>query len=151
MIPRMLDMVPVDCFVVAMPYTLLEQGVLDAELPQCQAADVGIIIGSVFASGILASGAVEGAKYAYEPASPEILDKTRRIEAVCQQHNVSLGAAAMQFPLGHPSVTAIIPGALKPQHIHSNIELFQQEIPDAFWAALKHEGLVREDAPTPGT
>jgi D-threo-aldose 1-dehydrogenase len=150
MIPLMLDTVPLDCFVVAMPYTLLDQGVLDAELPRCQEAGVGVIIGSVFASGILASGPVEGAKYAYEPASPEILDKTRRIEAVCQRHSVPLATAAMQFPLGHPSVAAIIPGAIKPEHIQSNIALFRQQVPLDLWAELKHEGLLREDAPTPG-
>lgn len=148
-IPAFLDSVDVDAFLVAMPYTLLEQGVLADEFPACAERGVHFIIGAVFASGILVTGPVEGAKYAYSPASPEILDKTRRIEAICKDHDVPLAAAALQFPLGHPQVSAIIPGALAPFHIDSTLELYQRSIPADLWAQLKSEGLMREDAPTP--
>ena len=92
---------------------------------------------------------VEGALYAYETAPPEIMAKTRKIETICQSHNVPLPAAAIQFPLAHPSVAAIIPGALKPEYIHANIKNYQHPIPSDLWAELKSEGLLREDAPTP--
>lgn len=147
--PRLLDAVDLDFCIVAMPYTLLDQDSLDEEFPLCEERDVRIVIGAVFASGILASGPVEGARYAYDTASPEILEKTRRIQAVCQRHDVPLPAAAMQFPLGHPLVAAIIPGALTPDHIGTNAQRFQHEIPTDLWAELKAEGLLREDAPTP--
>jgi D-threo-aldose 1-dehydrogenase len=150
MIPRFLDMMPLDFFILAMPYTLLDQNALDGEFPRCQQEGVGIVIGAVFASGILATGPKEGALYAYAPAPPEILEKTRRIQAVCERHEVPLPAAAMQFPLGHPAVAAVIPGALKPDHIQANIRHFQHPIPGDMWAELKAEGLLRADAPTPG-
>jgi D-threo-aldose 1-dehydrogenase len=150
MIPRVLDVVDLDMFLVAMPYTLLDQGVLEEEFPRCAESDVGIVIGAVFASGILASGPVEGARYAYAPASEEILEKTRRIEEICKRNNTPLGAAAMQFPLAHPLVASIIPGALEPGHVEANVGLFRHEIPSALWAELKEEGLMREDAPIPG-
>ena len=67
-IPRFLEMVDLDFFIVAMPYTLLDQDVLDAEFPQCEERGVGVVIGAVFASGILATGATENAYYAYAPA-----------------------------------------------------------------------------------
>lgn len=149
MIPRLLDVVDLDMFLVAMPYTLLDQGVLEAEFPRCAERDVGIVIGAVFASGILATGSKEGARYAYGPASEEILEKTRRIEEVCKRHNTPLGAAAMQFPLAHPLVASIIPGAIEPGHVESNVALFQYEIPPALWADLKEEGLMRQDSPAP--
>ena len=82
-------------------------------------------------------------------STEEILEKTRRIKAVCQRHHTPLGAAAMQFPLAHPIVAAIIPGALAPEHVQTNVELFQRTIPADLWAELKAEGLLREDAPTP--
>lgn len=148
-IPRFLDLFPLDFFILAMPYTLLDQKALDDEFPRCAAAGVTVVIGSVFASGILATGPVEGALYAYAPAPPEIMEKTRRIQAVCARHSVPLPAAAMQFLLGHPVVSAVIPGALKPEHLHANIGHFQDPIPTDLWAELKHEGLIREDAPTP--
>ena len=148
-LPRLIDAVDLDLSIVAMPYTLLDQEVLEEEFPLCEEHGVRIVIGAVFASGILVSGPTEGARYAYDTASPEILDKTRRIQEVCQRHDVPLPAAAMQFPLGHPLVSAIIPGAMEPSHIQTNAKWFQHEIPADMWAELKTEGLLCEDAPTP--
>ena len=119
--PRLLDAVDLDFCIVAMPYTLLDQETLDEEFPMCEERSVNIVIGSVFASGILVSGPVEGARYAYDDATPEIMEKTRRIQEVCQRHDVPLPAAAMQFPLGHPLVSAIIPGAMEPGHIQPRL------------------------------
>ena len=149
MMPRFLDMVDIDFFLVALPYTLLDQEVLDEEFPQCAERNVGAVIGAVFASGILATGAVEGAFYAYSPAPEEILEKTRRLESVCKRHNTPLAAAAMQFPLAHPIVASIIPGALEPEHVNSNVKCVEHPIPADLWSELKGEGLIREDAPTP--
>ena len=149
MIPRFLDLVDVDFFIVALNYTLLDQEVLDDEFPRCEELGVGAVVGAVFASGILATGPVEGAVYRYVPATPEILEKTRRIEQVCQRHDVPLRAAAMQFPLAHPIVAAIIPGALEVAHVQSNVTLLSHPIPAEMWTELKAEGLVRQDAPVP--
>jgi D-threo-aldose 1-dehydrogenase len=149
MIPRFLDLIDLDFFLVALPYTLLEQHVLDAEFPRCAAAGVGIVIGGVFASGILATGAVPGAKHNYADASPEALAKVARIEAVCRRHGVPLQAAALQFPLGHPAVASVIPGAIQPDQVRRNVAAFRHDIPADLWAELKHEGLLRADAPTP--
>jgi D-threo-aldose 1-dehydrogenase len=148
MIPRLLDLMPLDFFLVAMPYTLLDQAVLDAEFPRCAAAGVGLVIGAVFASGILATGAAPGAKYNYADASPDIMAKVARIEAVCARHGVPLPAAALQFPLGHPSVASVIPGAITPGQVRRNVAAFRHEVPADLWTDLKHEGLLRADAPT---
>ena len=110
---------------------------------------MGFVIGAPFASGILATGTVPGARYRYADATPEILAKVERIEAVCARHNVPLPAAALQFPLGHPAVAAVIPGELLPEHVARNVGAFRHAIPAAFWAELKYEGLLRMDAPVP--
>ena len=149
MMPRFLNTVPLDFFIVALPYTLLDQEVLDHEFPLCQEHGVGVVIGAPFASGILATGPVEGATYKYAPATPEILEKTRRIEEVCETHGVSLRAAAIQLPLAHPLVAAIIPGAIRTDHVTSNIADYRCDIPASMWAQLKAEDLIRADAPTP--
>ncbi len=149
MMPRFLDLVDLDFFLVASPYNLLTQDVLDKEFPLCAERGVEIVIGAVFASGILATGAVPGARFAYSPASPEIMEKTRHIEAVCQRHGTPLAAAAMQFLLANPLVAAIIPGAIAPEQVQTNVKLLQHPIPSALWSELKREGLLREDAPTP--
>ncbi|MEZ4706572.1 MAG: aldo/keto reductase [Caldilineaceae bacterium] len=149
MIPRFLDLVELDFFLVAYGYNLLTQEMLGSEFAQCAERNVSIIIGAVFASGILATGAVPGAKYFYAPASEEILDKTERIQIICQKYETPLPAAALQFLLANPIVAAIIPGALAPEHVQSNIGLAVQAIPPALWAELKQEGLLVADAPTP--
>ena len=149
MIPRFLNLVDLDFFLVANGYNLLTQAMLESEFPRCAEQGISVIIGAVFASGILATGAVPGARYLYAPASEEILAKTRQIEALCRRHQTPLPAAALQFLLANPLVSAIIPGAQTPGHVQSNIKLVQQPIPAAFWADLKATGLLPEDAPTP--
>ena len=149
MIPRFLDMVDLDFFIVAMPYNLLDQDALDGELQLVEERGLGIVVGAVFASGILATGPIEGSYYKYEPATAEILDRTGKIQSVCERHGVPLGAAALQFPLYHPAVHAVIPGALNPEQVTANIKRFTQQIPNDVWSELKSEGLLRDDAPTP--
>ena len=149
MMPRFLEMVDLDFFLVALPYTLLDQEVLDAEFPQCEERGVRVVIGAVFASGILATGPVAGAKYKYAPAEPEVLEQVRQMEAVCARHDTPLAAAALQFPLAHPLVSAIIPGALAPEHVQQNLNLYRHAILADLWSELKSEGLLRADAPTP--
>ncbi|MDQ0392037.1 aldo/keto reductase [Labrys monachus] len=148
-IPRYLDLFDIDFFLIAMRYTLLEQDVLDAEFPRCAERGVGIVIGGTYNSGILATGAVPGAMHNYAPAGPEILDKVARMEAVCRRHGVPLAAAALQFPLGHPLVASVIPGAISRRQVAQNLAAFAHPAPADLWAELKHEKLLREDAPVP--
>jgi len=139
----------IDALMLAGRYTLLEQEPLDDLLPLLERKGVGILLAGPFNSGILASGPIAGAKYNYRPAPPEILRKAGQIQAVCERHGVNLAAAAIQFPLGHPVVAAIVPGAVRPEEVVSNIALMTTKIPAALWAELKHEGLLRQDAPVP--
>jgi D-threo-aldose 1-dehydrogenase len=149
MIPRFLEHFDMDYFLLAMPYTLLDQSALEKELPMCRRRGVGIVIGAVFASGILATGARPGSLYAYQPAQATILEKVARIEAVCARHGVPLGAAALQFPLAHPQVVSVIPGANAPAQVEENLANMCRPIPRDLWAELKHESLLHADAPTP--
>ncbi len=138
-----------DCFLLAGRYTLLDQESLDSFLPLCERRGAGIILGGPFNSGILASGPVEGAYYDYAPAPPSILDRTRRIDAVCRRHGVPLKAAALQFPLHHPAIATVLPGMANGAEAAENLRLLAHPIPAAFWAELKSEGLIRVEAPTP--
>ena len=149
LMPRFLDIGDIDAFLVAMPYTLLDQDVLETEFPACVERGVGFVIGAVFASGILAKGPVPGARYAYAEPSAAVIEKTRRIQAVCERHAVPLAAAALQFPLGHPSVASVIPGASSPAQQARTVADFRHPIPADLWSELKHEGLLRADAPVP--
>ncbi len=137
-----------DCFLLAGRYTLLEQEPLNSFFPLCDKRDVGIILGGAFNSGILATGPIEGALFQYAAASEDILDRTRKIQAVCEAHNTPLPKAALQFTLLHPVVKVLIPGAMAPHEVEMNMGHFDDEVPQGLWRDLKREGLIREDAPT---
>jgi len=136
-----------DCFLLAGRYTLLDQSSLDSFLPLCEERSISVIIGGPYNTGILATGAVPGAYFDYQPAPPAILDRVRRIEEVCRRHGVQLATAALRFPLGHPRVAAVIPGARNPDEVRRNVAIFEASVPTALWEELKEEGLLRADAP----
>jgi D-threo-aldose 1-dehydrogenase len=138
-----------DCFLHAGRYTLLEQGALGL-LNQCQSKGITVFLGAVYATGILATGARPGARYDYEAAPPEIMDRVRRIEEVCASHAVSLTAAALQFPLAHPAVASLVVGMQTPDEVDTNLASLSAPIPPAFWSDLREAGLLDEGAPVPG-
>lgn len=147
-IPEFLTRFDLNFFLVAMPYTLLDQEVLNEEFPLCQERGVGIVVGSPYASGILATGTkTSNPYYNYVPATSAILEKTKRIEAVCLQHDVPLKAAAFQFPLRHPIVASVVSGAGTPAQVTENARLLDVRIPEDFWQELMSLGLLHPDSP----
>jgi D-threo-aldose 1-dehydrogenase len=146
---RLLNEADFDGFLLAGRYTLLEQDPLDTFLPLCIKRDVGIILGGPYNSGILATGPIEGARFDYAPASEQILRRVRALNTVCLDHNTPLIAAALQFPLGHPAVKSVIPGAASADEVRQNVAIFETLIPPDLWSDLKSQGLIRQDAPTP--
>jgi len=138
-----------DCLMLAGRYTLLEQGAFEELLPLCEKKAMSLLLAAPLNSGILATGARAGASYDYQPAPPQILDKVRRIEAICQRHQVDLTTAALQFPLAHPRLAAIVVGALTPAEVDDNIQRLAVSIPAELWRELKHEQLLAESVPVP--
>ena len=138
-----------DCFLLAGRYTLIDHTGLRELLPLCVEKRIGIIIGGPYNSGVLASGAQPGAKFNYADAPPAILEKVRKVQAICTRHAVSMKAAALQFPLAHPAVASVIPGARSVAELEENFKFLQEKIPALFWADLRREGIVPEEAPLP--
>lgn len=137
-----------DLFMLAGGYTLLEHAALDDFLPYCEARDIGVIVASPFNSGILATGAVPGATFFYAEASPEIMERTRRLEATCARHAVPLGAAALQFALSHPAVVSAVCGYKTTAEVDTNLRWSTMRIPAALWDELRADGLIASHAPT---
>lgn len=138
----------VNCFLLAGRYTLLEQTSLDF-LRYCQEHNISIFLGGVYNSGILATGPQEGAKYNYAAAPEPILEKARKIQAICQRHNVPLRVVAMHFAAAHPAVTSLIIGSVSKAEAEDNLQIWQQEVPAELWADLRAEELIEPEAPTP--
>jgi D-threo-aldose 1-dehydrogenase len=138
-----------DTMLLAGRYSLLEQPALAEFLPLAQQQGIGVMLGGVFNSGILATGAVSGAKYNYRDAPPEILDRVSRIERVCAAHNTPLPTAALHFALGHPAVASLVLGGVTPQEVERNVAALSSEVPAALWSDLKAARLLDEAAPVP--
>jgi D-threo-aldose 1-dehydrogenase len=139
-----------DCFLLAGRYTLLDQSALSEFLPYCLEHGIAVVAGGPYNSGILAVGPREGATYNYRPADVAMMDKARRIAAVCARHSVDLRAAALQFVLAHPAIVSVIPGARSIAEVEGNVALVERPIPAGLWADLKDAGLLEPAAPTPG-
>lgn len=138
-----------DCFLLAGRYSLIDHTGLEDLLPLCVEKQISIIIGGPYNSGILATGAVPGAKFNYADAPPEIMEKVRKVQDVCARHQVPMKAAALQFPLAHPAVASVIPGARSVAELEENFRLISHPIPGDFWADLRSKGLLPEEAPVP--
>ena len=139
-----------ECILMAGRYSLIEQPAIAEMLPTALKKNAGVMLGGVYNSGILATGAREGAKYNYLPAPQDILDKVTKIEKVCAAHGVALPVAAIHFCLGHPAVSSVVLGAVKPEEVRHNIEAASQSVPADLWSDLKAEGLLPADVPVPG-
>jgi D-threo-aldose 1-dehydrogenase len=134
-----------DAFLLAGRYTLLEQAPVEDLLPKCEKAGTSIVVGGPLSSGILAGRDT----WNYRPAPPEIAGLANAIEAVCDNYRVPLAAAALQFPLAHPAVAAIIPGPRNVEELEANLDLLRHPIPAGLWTDLRDAGLLHPEAPTP--
>lgn len=137
-----------DVFLVAGRYTLLDQDALAELLPTCLERNVSVVIGGVMNSGILAAPAQDG-RFNYKPAPSAMVDRARRLNAVCQRHGVPLKAAAIQFPLAHPAVASLVAGVGRVAHLEEYPAFMRQAIPADLWSELRTEGLLAPEAPVP--
>jgi len=115
--------------------------------PACKKREIGIIIGSPYASGILAAGSKYASTYGYKPPKKEVLKKVKSVESICRKYDVPLKAASLQFPLYHPLVASVIPGVINREEVLENIQKIRHPIPEEFWLDLKNSGLLHPEAP----
>lgn len=131
-----------DYFLCAGRYTLLRADAGEVLLPLCAEKGISVIIGGPYSSGILASGAVDGAMFDYAPAPPDILARVRALEELCREFGISLRAAALHYPLRHRAVASVIPGARSLAELQQNAAALGEAVPAAFWQAAADRGLL---------
>ena len=131
----------IDIVLIAGRYSLLDQSSQEQLFKETMKRKVSVMIGGVYNSGILANP-VAGATFHYAPAPDEIIAKAQKIRDLLETFNVSLTAAAIQFPLRHPAVTTVLTGSRSPKELLANIADFDSEVPAEAWAALEKAGLI---------
>jgi D-threo-aldose 1-dehydrogenase len=130
-----------DVILIAGRYSLLDQSAQEVLFKECLKKQTGVMVGGVYNSGVLANPTLEST-YNYVPVTPEILSKVKQIQALLLDFDISLTAAAIQFPLRHPAVTCVLTGSRSVTELNANIKDFDQTIPDAAWKALEDAGLI---------
>jgi D-threo-aldose 1-dehydrogenase len=134
----------IDLVMLAGRYTLLDQTALDDLLPLAAERGVRIVAAGVYNSGLLSERRpAAGATYDYRPASPELVDRARRLAAVCEAHGVDLPTAAIHFPLRHRAVASVVVGARTAGQVRVNVDRMATPIPNDLWAELESSGLIR--------
>ena len=150
MLARFAESAAFDCFLLAGRYTLLDQSGLRDLLPLAAKQGMTVNVGGVFNSGILADPK-PGSSFDYHAvgSNAEPLQRALRMRAVCERHGVPLAAAAIQFPLGHPAVGAVLAGMRSAAEVEQNVAHFTRRIPIDLWREMRSEGLVPDDVPLP--
>ncbi|WP_166845410.1 aldo/keto reductase [Isoptericola sp. BMS4] len=136
-----------DVVMVAGRFTLLEQGALRSALEPARDAGVAIVVAGVFNSGLLSRPwPPDDALYEYGPAPAEMLSRARRIAEICRRHGTTLPAAAVELPLMHPAVTAVVLGARDSAQLDMNVDRHDQGVPAELWSDLVAAGLLEPAA-----
>ena len=139
--------IDIDFFLVAMPYTLLDQKSLYTAMKVCIERGVKIVLGAPFASGLLTNPDNPEVRYNYGPVPRKVRARAVELQKCCKDFHVPLMAAALQFPLFHPAVCSIVPGARTAWQVEENVKNFKFEIPKELWVEMKRRSLILHDAP----
>ncbi|MGH3171981.1 MAG: aldo/keto reductase [Trebonia sp.] len=97
---------------------------------------VAVVNGAPYGGGILAKGPDAQPKYAYRPASAELVGAVREMRRACLARGISPAAAALQFSLREPRVASTVVGVSEPCRIAEIEALMAERIPDDLWAEL---------------
>jgi D-threo-aldose 1-dehydrogenase len=117
-------------------YTLAERSA--APLIELAAGrGMAVLNAAPFGSGILAKGPDASSMYMYREAAPELLARVRRMDALCREHGVPLGAAALQFSLRDPRITSTVVGMTRPERLSQTLALARHPIPAELWPQLE--------------
>jgi len=148
---RMLDETPVDAFLLAGRYTLLDHAGALPLLDRCRELGVSVIAAGPYNTGLLAGGSRRSGAMRFDYGAPtaEVLDRLTRLETLCEAHGVPLAAAALQFGLGHSAVASVLPGVAGGARVAETHALATTPIPAVFWADLAASGIIASSAPLP--
>jgi D-threo-aldose 1-dehydrogenase len=127
-----------DCVMIAGRWTLLNREAEAELLPECERRGIGVLAAGAFNGGLIARGAA--ALYNYRAPPPAVLENLAALERAAAATGTNLRAAAIQFVLRHPAVSALVAGAMRAAEVQENVAALRGTIPDAFWRAAERSG-----------
>lgn len=131
----------VDVVMLAGRWTLLDRTGLPL-LERCLERGVAVVVAAPFNSGVLATDTPpDDAHFDYTRVSQERLFRARELAGVAQTHGTHLPHAALQFPLRHPAVAAVVVGASSAAQVSATVIGMNTDVPQVFWDELDEERL----------
>lgn len=144
MLADLIERTDVDIVMCAGRLTLLEQAGAERMLELAARRGVAVVAAAVYNSGLLSRETVpDDATFDYAPANREVLARARDIERICREHEVSLPAAALQFPLRYEQVVSVVTGLRGAEQARQAIDRLNAPIPEELWSALAESGHIQ--------
>jgi D-threo-aldose 1-dehydrogenase len=126
-----------DCILMAGRYTLLDRSAERELLPLCRERGTSFIIGGVFNSGIMATGAVPGATFNYAAADEDVRNRVNRMQAIAEAAGTDLATVALQFPFEEPMVASVLLGTTKASSLKRNLDSMKVELDPAIFGKFE--------------
>jgi D-threo-aldose 1-dehydrogenase len=139
-----------DVCLLASQYSLIDhKNALNQIFPEVRRKNASLVVGSSLNAGFISGSP----RYNYGKDSykipTEFLEKRKQLREVAANHGVDLRTAALQFSASPDVAAALIVGASSEQQILADYTSMQTKVPSAFWADLKAQNLIEQNAPTP--
>jgi D-threo-aldose 1-dehydrogenase len=147
---RVLKEADPDICLMASQYSLIDhKNALNQLFPAVREKNAYLVVGSSLNAGFISgSPRYNYGKESYKIPS-EFLEKRKKLRAAAANHGVDLRTAALQFSASPDVAAALVVGASSEQQILADYTSMQTKIPAEFWAELKAEKLIEQNAPTP--
>lgn len=134
---QLIGHIHLDLILLAGRYTLLDRSAESNLLPLCQHHSIKLVIGGVFNSGILATGAIEGAHWDYGQPPESVVKRVNELGRICKSHEITLANASLAFPMRHPSVISVLLGNSNSKLLKQNLAgINSPPISADFWAKI---------------
>jgi D-threo-aldose 1-dehydrogenase len=146
---EVMPLFPLDCIMLAGRYTLLEQESSLGVMEEALRRSIPVLAAGPYNSGLLGDARAPGATYNYASVDPATLVRAERIYELCAAKRVDVGAAALQFPLAHPAVAAVVAGMRSIDEVRSAVARLNVRLPASLWTHLRDEGLLAARARVP--
>ena len=122
---------PLDVILLAGRWTLLDRSAEASLVPLCRQHGTSLVLGGIFNSGILATGARPGATYDYAPASPAILAQVAELQNRAEAAGVALATAAIRFAMTRPEAVSTLIGTANVTSLDRNMAAINAAWPAA--------------------
>jgi len=140
---------PLDAIMLAGRYTLFEQRDSAQLMTQAVQRNVAVMAAGPYNSGLLGADDAPGATYNYAPADAATRARAQRYYDLCERFGVTVGTAALQFPLAHPAVATVVCGLRSSAEVDSAVQRMHTPLPPTLWNELRNAGLLDANTPTP--